>query len=346
MFASFQFSFCWIVHRRRTQQVEAENAVLRRMLEMLELAELAGDCAAREYFAVEQPCGETAAAKRCVDEEQTPGPDGEPPPPPPPQPLPAPAPAPPAETAGGEGVEAEGQQRRDAHPSARASSPAPAEAAARDFIVDGNREDGEPDVAVVMNLDHPELMEDEGRRRRRGGGLTGAIGNLMCAMSPMRWLGLLPPNDEPRVFDPDALDPASTALHTRQVLLTRLREQQARLPQSIVDQLREQQRHEQELRWNQIQRERGPRLHPQEEEETSDGSVRVSGSSSSEDWREGPNSHPAESPLGEVVIGGFDSVHGTGSIANGPRRSLENVRDAAHRRGAEGEGEGERLGFP
>ena len=77
MLILFQFTFCYLLRRRHLQQAEAENAVMRRLLELLEGCE--EDFTRTVYFAVEQPDGEAAAARRCDDEEQTPGPDGKPP---------------------------------------------------------------------------------------------------------------------------------------------------------------------------------------------------------------------------------------------------------------------------
>lgn len=143
----FQVAFCWMLHRQRMQQTRGENLVMRRLLEFLEQAD-SGDARVAVYLALEQPCGEMAAARRCDDDEQTPGPDGK---------LPALR-----LTAGGDGSDEEGREpHQGADPSAQASRSADA---ARNILHHesnvGNDTDDEPSVAVVMGVD--QQQRDEG----------------------------------------------------------------------------------------------------------------------------------------------------------------------------------------
>ena len=49
----FQFAFCWVVHRRRAQQIREDVLAMRRLLNLLEEGERTTD----KYYVVTQPDG-------------------------------------------------------------------------------------------------------------------------------------------------------------------------------------------------------------------------------------------------------------------------------------------------
>lgn len=333
----FQFSFCWVLHRRRAQQFRSEMLIMRRLLELMDEGEQLGS---EMYYAVYQPDGDVAAAKRCANEEQTPGSDGK---------LPTCVPGLVSLSVSSSSLrntrEDDDENRRRGNSGVFISAGTSVAGTPEGGSLEGgdNIDDAVPSVAVAMGLDDAEEAVEARRRRRRG--LTW----LLPPPSPMMTLfGLMPHgnnNNEPVAFD---TEPNDEARNMRRELLARLRERGENMPRGIVARLQDRLRHEQEIIWNQIQRERGVQQQQQQNSSESSGSGRGSmdgETSSGGHPREGRNEHHQEGQMQEVVVGGFDESLGdlgTGSVTQSSRHSLDNFLEA-ERREVEREAGGGRL---